>query len=76
MVQRYRAVETAAADAAAAHLIALSNGRRPQFDLYSVFGDGPGLAAIGTPNADVTQSQAVTPKIAPCASGRAEVDRP
>lgn len=34
----------------------LRNGRRPQFDLDSVFGDGPGLAGIGTPNVGVTQS--------------------
>ena len=37
----------------------LRNGRRPQFDLDSVFGDGPGLAGHGTPFAAETESQAL-----------------
>lgn len=35
----------------------LRNGRRPQLDLDSVFGDGPGLVATGSPNATTTESQ-------------------
>lgn len=37
----------------------LRNGRRPQFDLDSVFGDGPGLAGHGTPFAAESESQAL-----------------
>ena len=35
----------------------LRNGRRPQLDLDSVFGDGPGLVAIGSASATTTESQ-------------------
>lgn len=40
-------------------VVEVRNGRRPDFDLDSVFGESPALAAYGTPDAVTSQTQKV-----------------